>query len=157
MAKCKDMTREDHLAVQDALLEEYRKPEFQAKLQACILASLDDPKKRELESELRAVREKVGARFGFDSTPEGVRRSSELFLKDFQNDPEIARRCNEMRKLLCPRLQDVKGDQRPTVKENSSPPSLPSMPSSPSEDSSEPCSGSSSPQSPPSETHDELV
>merc|ERR1712038_457939 len=83
-------------------------------------------------------------------------KSSELFLKEFQTDPEVLRRCQEMKTLLCPRVQNVEKEQGSATSETSPRPSSQSFPSSP-------CSGSSStrsltpPSRPSAAIHAELV
>merc|ERR1712151_385581 len=88
--------------------------------------------------------------------------SSELFLKEFQTDPEVLRRCQEMKTLLCPRIPNVKTEEGVAASEISPRPSSSSSSSVQSFPSS-PCSGSSStrsltpPSRPSKEIHAELV
>jgi len=92
--------------MQEALLSEYSKPEFQKKLRRVLEESCTTSERRELERELRVLREKVGTKFGFEATPEGVEKSIKLFTPELRADPEISARCRQMEILLYPQLQD---------------------------------------------------
>lgn len=109
------LTRDEALEMQQALISEYGKPEFQAKLRYVLKDACTAEDKKKIGQELREVREKVGARFGFEASPEGVKKSSEMFTPQLLADPEIASSCNVVNILLYPHLQDEVDKQKNTV------------------------------------------
>lgn len=109
MVNSKPLTRDQALAMQDALLAEYMKPAFQEKLRTVLkieAGSRVTPQCGEFERELREIRETVGAKFGYAASPAGVAQSMTDFTLDLRNDPEIAKKCRQMEILLFPKLQD---------------------------------------------------
>lgn len=106
MAPPEQLTRETALAMQDALIAEYTQPKFQQELRAVLGYAAGSSKKREMELELRKIRENVGAKFGYESSPEGVAKSIAAFTQDLRADPEIMEKCRQMEILLYPQRQD---------------------------------------------------
>lgn len=103
MVNSKPLTRDQALALLDALLAEYMKPAFQEKLQTVFRTDARNHVTRqsgEFERELREIRETVGAKFGYAASPEGVAQSLMDFTADLYRDPEIARKCRQMKILL---------------------------------------------------------
>merc|ERR1712039_580046 len=84
------------------------KPAFQEKLRTVLKIEAGTrltPQCGEFERELRDIREKVGAKFGYEASPSGVAQSMTDFTVDLRNDPEIAKKCRQMEILLYPRLR----------------------------------------------------
>lgn len=115
MVGSKPLTREDALKMQMALISEYRKPEFQAKLRIVLKDDCSKEDRVKIEGELRDLRENIGAKFGFEPSPEGVAKSVELFTPELLADPEIEYNCTKMNILLYPQLQDELTAKEKTV------------------------------------------
>lgn len=94
------------LEMQEALISEYSKPEFQAKLRYVLEDTCSQEERRKIEQELRELRENVGAKFGFEASPRGVEKSILLFTSAIRGDPEVASNCNLINVLLYPQMQD---------------------------------------------------
>mmetsp|Transcript_61388 Transcript_61388/g.173134 ORF Transcript_61388/g.173134 Transcript_61388/m.173134 type:complete len:254 (-) Transcript_61388:321-1082(-) len=106
MAVSAPLAREKALEMQEALLAEYGKAAFQAKLRFVLQDNCSQEDKKRVDQELRELRECVGARFGFEPSPEGVAQSIELFTPSLRADPVIAQNCHVLNLLLYPQLQD---------------------------------------------------
>mmetsp|Transcript_32363 Transcript_32363/g.91102 ORF Transcript_32363/g.91102 Transcript_32363/m.91102 type:complete len:278 (-) Transcript_32363:180-1013(-) len=90
--------------LQEALLYEFGKPEFQLKLQCVIDEACAPVHNARLQDELLRVGNKVKANFGFDTSPEGVRKFNEV-MEQYSDHPVIARNVNEVNILLYPHLR----------------------------------------------------
>lgn len=101
------ISREIALKLQEALIVEYSKPTFQEKLRLVLTDKCTIEEKKDLDRELRALREEVGARFGFEASPEGVEKSIELFTSALRNDPDIMDNCQKISRLLYPTSLDI--------------------------------------------------
>jgi len=115
MAVSAPLAREKALEMQEALLAEYGKAAFQAKLRFVLQDSCTTAERLKVERQLRELRENVGARFGFAASPEGVAKSAELFTPRLLADPDVARNCRMMNILLYPQLQDELAERRQTA------------------------------------------
>lgn len=104
MTTSESLTREQALAMMEALLIEYRKPEFQGKLRAVLQIDNDNgaANMKEFEQELREIREQVGTKFGYEASPAGVAKSAAAFSHELRTDPDIALKMREMEILLYP-------------------------------------------------------
>mmetsp|Transcript_53944 Transcript_53944/g.152025 ORF Transcript_53944/g.152025 Transcript_53944/m.152025 type:complete len:255 (-) Transcript_53944:148-912(-) len=105
------LTKQAALEMQEALIAEYSKPEFQAKLRFVLEDTCSAEDRKRIDLELRELREAVGAKFGFAASPEGVAKSIALFTPQLRANPEIAHNCNKMNILLYPQLQDELSDE----------------------------------------------
>lgn len=110
------LTREQVIAMQDALIAEYSKTLFQEKLGA--MHREVDGSVRKAARYARAYRELckiwevVGTRFGFEASPEGVAQSIAVFTADLNTDPDISERYRRMSLMVAPLRHDELGAKR---------------------------------------------
>lgn len=110
------LTREQMIAMQDALIAEYSKTMFQERLGA--MHREVDGSVRKAARHARAYRELckiwevVGTRFGFEASPEGVAQSVAVFTAELNTDPDISERYRRMSVLVAPLRHDELGARR---------------------------------------------
>uniref|UniRef100_A0A7S1SGK6 Protein C10 n=1 Tax=Alexandrium catenella TaxID=2925 RepID=A0A7S1SGK6_ALECA len=111
------LTREDAIAMQDMLIEEYSKDDFQRRLHAAWKVSNRGPevvraqnKDKSKKTLCLPVQIPIVQQFGFDGSERGVQQSLSAFMGELNRDPEIAERNSRMAILVNPDLQEPRGD-----------------------------------------------
>mmetsp|Transcript_120308 Transcript_120308/g.340902 ORF Transcript_120308/g.340902 Transcript_120308/m.340902 type:complete len:262 (+) Transcript_120308:53-838(+) len=100
------LTRNEAIEMQEALIGEFSKPEFQANLRLALKDTCSQETRVKIQREIREMREEVGARFGFARSKEGVDKSTAMFTPEICSDPEVIANCHVMFILLYPQLQE---------------------------------------------------
>jgi len=110
------LTREQLIAMQDALINEYSKSLFQERLRG-VQREVDGSIRKAAQQarayrELCKIWEVVGTTFGFEASPEGVAQSIAAFSAKLNTDPDISERNRRMSVLVAPLRHDELGSKR---------------------------------------------
>jgi len=102
------LNRRSAAALQNDLIAEYTKEDFQRRLRAAFAATRGDPMKRKLEQRriCLEVQGPVIERYGFENSWEGVLRSTVAFTSDINADPYISRKNEFIHWLVDPEKQE---------------------------------------------------